>query len=234
MVAFFLFPFASADQRQLYQPGFLAPNTVMAASPQMYAPAYATPEMYAPAYATPEMYASPAYEYAPVYEESEDWSTVAMLAVVGAAIGAAVGHQMKPKVSMLGVQGREVPLIDKIRNFVLAAAVSVGLVAGPVGAAQAVDVKLGSDGGQLVFVPDEVTIKAGESVTWIGNKGMPHNVVFDEEGVPDGFDTAAVNHEDMVNDEGVKVSSKFDKPGTYAYYCEPHRGAGMNGTVVVK
>jgi plastocyanin len=85
-----------------------------------------------------------------------------------------------------------------------------------------------------VFVPDEVTIKVGDSVTWSGNKGMPHNVVFDEEAVPDGTDLAAINHEDMVNDEGEKVTSKFTKAGTYAYYCEPHRGAGMNGTVVVK
>jgi plastocyanin len=100
--------------------------------------------------------------------------------------------------------------------------------------ANAVDVKLGSDGGQLVFVPDEVTIKAGDSVTWKGNKGMPHNVVFDEEAVPDGTALDKINHEDMINEEGEAVTSKFDKPGTYAYYCEPHRGAGMNGTVIVK
>merc|ERR1719389_1291658 len=134
---------------------------------------------------------------------------------------------------MLGVAGREATLADKIRNTVLAGLLSVGLVSMPV-TANAVDVKLGSDGGQLVFVPDEVTIKAGESVSWLGNKGMPHNVVFDEENVPDGTDLAALNHEDMINEEGEKVTSKFPKAGTYGYYCEPHRGAGMNGTVVVQ
>merc|ERR1711937_652680 len=137
------------------------------------------------------------------------------------------------QVSMLAVSGSEATLADKIRNTLFAGLISVGLMSTPV-VANAVDVKLGSDGGQLVFVPDEVTIKAGESVTWVGNKGMPHNVVFDEDEVPSGADLAALNHEDMVNDEGQKVTSKFDKPGTYPYYCEPHRGAGMNGTVIVK
>jgi len=109
--------------------------------------------------------------------------------------------------------------------------VSFGLFAG---AANAADVKMGSDTGQLVFVPDEVTIKAGESVTWLGNVGMPHNVVFDEDEAPAGADLAAINHEDMMEEAGSKYSSTFKTPGKYPYYCEPHRGAGMNGVVIVK
>merc|ERR1719465_118529 len=104
--------------------------------------------------------------------------------------------------------------MDKIRGTFMAVLLSVGLMSAPM-AANAVDVKLGSDGGQLVFVPDEVKIKVGDSVTWLGNKGMPHNVVFDEEAVPDGVALDKLNHEDMINDEGEKVTSKFDKPGTY-------------------
>jgi plastocyanin len=240
MVAFFLFPSALADQRQLYQAGFMAPTygSTYAASSQMYAPyAPAVPEMYAAEMSAP--YAPVQYPAAyPVYEEevsdNSEWSDVAMLAVAGAVVGAVIGYKTKSeKVSMLGVSGTEATMMDKLRNTALAGLVSVGLMSTPV-VANAVDVKLGSDGGQLVFVPDEVTIKAGESVTWLGNKGMPHNVVFDEENVPDGTDLAKLNHEDMINDEGEKVTSKFDKPGTYGYYCEPHRGAGMNATVVVK
>jgi len=60
----------------------------------------------------------------------------------------------------------EETLTEKIRNAAFAGLVAVGLMS-PL-AANAVDVKLGSDGGQLVFVPDEVTIKAGDSVTWLG------------------------------------------------------------------
>merc|ERR1719235_2363309 len=214
MVAFLLFPSAVAD-RQFYQAGFMAPTyqSTYAAAPEM---------MYAPEvqYAYPEAYP----------EESSGFSDMAMLAVAGAALGAAIGY--KTKVSTLAVNGREESLADKVKGAMLAVLVTVGL-SSPL-AANAVDVKLGSDGGQLVFVPDEVTIKAGDSVTWLGNKGMPHNVVFDEENVPDGTALDKINHEDMINDEGEKATSKFDKPGTYAYYCEPHRGAGMNGTIVVK
>lgn len=37
--------------------------------------------------------------------------------------------------------------------------------------AHAANVKLGTDAGGLVFDPDTVTIKAGESVTWTNNAG---------------------------------------------------------------
>ena len=32
-------------------------------------------------------------------------------------------------------------------------------------------VKLGSDSGQLVFDPNEVTISKGDTITWVNNKG---------------------------------------------------------------
>ena len=32
-------------------------------------------------------------------------------------------------------------------------------------------VKLGSDSGQLVFDPAEVTVSVGDTVTWVNNKG---------------------------------------------------------------
>ena len=34
------------------------------------------------------------------------------------------------------------------------------------------------------FEPATITIKAGESVTWVNNAGFPHNVMFDEDDVP--------------------------------------------------
>ena len=136
---------------------------------------------------------------------------------------------------MLGVSGTraEATLMDKMRSGAIAGLVAVGLMAAPA-VANAADVKLGSDSGQLVFVPDEIKVKVGDSVTWTGNKGLPHNVVFDEENVPEGVDAEALSHADNVGEEGEKVTTKFTKAGTYGYYCEPHRGAGMNGTVIVQ
>merc|ERR1719359_1208662 len=95
-------------------------------------------------------------------------------------------------------------------------------------------VKLGSDSGGLVFVPDKVTIKAGESVTFTNNAGFPHNIVFDEDNVPDGVSAESLSREDYLNAPGETYEVKFDKAGTYGYYCEPHRGAGMQGKIVVQ
>ena len=95
-------------------------------------------------------------------------------------------------------------------------------------------VKLGSDSGGLVFVPDSLTVKSGEAVTFTNNAGFPHNIVFDENEVPDGVNVEALSKEDYLNAPGETYTVKFDKAGSYGYYCEPHRGAGMKGKITVQ
>ena len=87
----------------------------------------------------------------------------------------------------------------------------------------------------LAFVsqPNKITVAKGETVEFVNNKAFPHNVVFDEDNVPSGVNADAISHEDYLNGPGEKVTNKFDTPGTYGYYCEPHQGAGMTGTIVV-
>jgi plastocyanin len=51
------------------------------------------------------------------------------------------------------------------------------------------------------------------------NVGLPPGV--------DAFDSGLIA-------EGESFSRKFDKPGTYRYFCIPHEGAGMVGTAVVE
>merc|ERR1711869_181377 len=82
-------------------------------------------------------------------------------------------------------------------------------------AAQAADVKLGSDAGGLVFEPAEITISKGDSVTWINNRGFPHNVVFDEDDVPGGVNVDKISAEDLLNAAGEKHTAKFDVAGEY-------------------
>jgi len=96
------------------------------------------------------------------------------------------------------------------------------------------DVKLGSDSGGLVFVPDSVTIKAGETVKFVNNAGFPHNIIFDEDSVPDGVNADSLSREDYLNAPGEEYSVKFEKAGTYGYYCQPHQGAGMKGSITVQ
>jgi len=95
-------------------------------------------------------------------------------------------------------------------------------------------VKLGSDSGGLVFEPATVQIAKGEEVVWTNNAGFPHNIVFDEDGIPAGEDAEKLSREDLLNAPGETFKMKFNTPGTYEYYCEPHRGAGMVGKVIVK
>lgn len=79
------------------------------------------------------------------------------------------------------------PVAASLRQEVARVAKGAGVGLASLGlalAANAANVKLGADGGGLVFDPSSVTIKAGESVTWTNNVGFPHNVVFDEDDIP--------------------------------------------------
>ena len=49
-----------------------------------------------------------------------------------------------------------------------------------------------------------------------------------------GVSADAISHEDYLNAPGESVTTKFTKPGKYTFHCEPHEGAGMNGTVTVE
>merc|ERR1711934_466823 len=115
----------------------------------------------------------------------------------------------------------------------LAAGLALSTVNAPGFAATTTTVKMGSDSGQLVFVPDEIKICKGDTVTWVNNKGGPHNVVFDEEAIPAGVSQESISMDDQLGDEGDTYDKKFDVAGEYKYYCEPHRGAGMNAVLNV-
>merc|ERR1719231_867775 len=116
----------------------------------------------------------------------------------------------------------------------LAAGLALATVNAPGFAAETKTVKMGSDTGQLVFVPDELKICKGDTVTWVNNKGGPHNVVFDQDDIPSGVSAESISMDDQLGDEGATFSKKFDVAGSYSYYCEPHRGAGMNAELIVE
>ena len=93
-------------------------------------------------------------------------------------------------------------------------------------AAETYEVKMGSDNGMLQFVPNTLTIKEGDTVKWVNNKMAPHNVVFDSSNLK--------SHKQLVFSPGESYETTFKETGEYSYYCEPHRGAGMVGKVVVQ
>ena len=102
--------------------------------------------------------------------------------------------------------------------------------------AETYTVKMGSDSGALQFVPDTLTIKPGDTVKWVNNKLAPHNAVFDTSKV--SADSAkSFSHKSLLFSPGESYETTFPKdiaPGEYPYYCEPHRGAGMVGKIIVE
>jgi plastocyanin len=73
----------------------------------------------------------------------------------------------------------------------------------------------------FMFTPNNLTIKAGSSVTWSNQDDEPHTVVSDA-GL---FRSGAI-------DTNESFSFKFDKPGTYHFTCSIH--PRMVGTIVVQ
>jgi plastocyanin len=96
-------------------------------------------------------------------------------------------------------------------------------------------VKMGADNGMLQFDPSVLTIEAGDTVKWVNNKLAPHNAVFDGGQSPEL--AIALSHKSLVFSVGESYETTFPlntPAGEYAYYCEPHRGAGMMGKIVVQ
>lgn len=72
----------------------------------------------------------------------------------------------------------------------------------------------------FVFVPPSVTIKAGETVTWTNEDGVPHDATFSD------FTTGYIS-------QGQSFTRRFDTPGTYSYLCKEHPSMAP-ATVVVR
>jgi plastocyanin len=78
------------------------------------------------------------------------------------------------------------------------------------------------------FIPETLTVKAGTTVTWVNQDGYVHTVTSgaspsDRSGL---FDSGNING-------GGTFSFKFDKAGTYDYFCIPHFSLGMVGKIIV-
>jgi plastocyanin len=78
-------------------------------------------------------------------------------------------------------------------------------------------------GPGLSFTPDTVNVNAGESVTWT-NAGGFHNVRFEDN---------SFAQPPFVSSDPWSVTRSFGTAGTFRYFCDVHRGAGMTGTVNV-
>lgn len=93
-----------------------------------------------------------------------------------------------------------------------------------------VTVTVGAGGG-LKFDPENVEITTGTTVAWEW-KGDNHNIVVENQPADANWNGTPGPVTEIYN-QGYRYTYTFDVPGTYDYYCNPHRAAGMVGCVTV-
>jgi plastocyanin len=140
------------------------------------------------------------------------------------------------------------------RTGTMLAVMAMGLVAagaswhrerGGAAAVATVTVNMIGTSSGYKFDPASVTIKAGDEVKWVVVSGAPHNVSFDENGVPAGavpvLQKAMTRQQAklvgplMLNTgDAYTVSFAGAPAGTYRYYCLPHQSVNMAGTITVQ
>lgn len=98
----------------------------------------------------------------------------------------------------------------------------------------------------LVFDPDELTVSVGTTVVWENVGSVTHTVTAYEDEIPDGatyFASGGADSEQAARDAGTSdggieggesYEHTFETAGTYEYFCIPHEGTGMTGTVTVQ
>jgi plastocyanin len=102
------------------------------------------------------------------------------------------------------------------------------------GAATTEEPAAGGGGGAEVtmeniqFDPSDVTVKAGETITFVNNEAVPHDV---HKSSGPGPDFASGPAGGMM--EGDTFELTLDEAGSYEYVCEVH-APGMAGTITVE
>ncbi len=80
----------------------------------------------------------------------------------------------------------------------------------------------------IQFNPKDITVKAGETITFTNDESVPHDV-HKESGPGGDFSSGP----DGGMQQGDTFKLKLDKPGKYEYVCHVH-APGMAGTITVK
>ena len=112
------------------------------------------------------------------------------------------------------------------RSTTLAGALAATTILAAAPAASAADQTVQAVDGSNTWSPPNVTVKAGETVTWsfAGTTGF-HNVAAASDNWGRPFDTDIASGPPP-------ASFTFDAPGTYAFVCEAHANT-MSGNVTV-
>lgn len=94
-----------------------------------------------------------------------------------------------------------------------------------------------TEGSEYYFDPIGLFVESGETVLFENESGS-HSATAYKEGngqatvtrIPDG---AEEWDSGVLSEQGATFKHTFETPGTYDYYCTPHKGLGMVGRIVV-
>jgi plastocyanin len=132
------------------------------------------------------------------------------------------------------------------RSILLALSLALSNV-GPIAAQKVhqVEIEGDRDQGRFRFDPARITVAPGDIVRFVVRSGQPHSVVFDSTGLAPG-DRSALNDAlpermsllsgPILTEEGQVFEIKVPRlsPGTYRFYCLPHRAYRAEGVMVVE
>ena len=107
------------------------------------------------------------------------------------------------------------------------------------------DVDMVLENGKYEYKPAELTIKAGDVITFHNKSGGPHNVSFWEDSIPKGAEDVlkSAMADQMAplqsplfteQDAQYKISFAGAPTGEYKMYCLPHLALGMHGKITVQ
>jgi plastocyanin len=107
------------------------------------------------------------------------------------------------------------------------------------------DVNMVLEGSSYKYVPDQLTIKAGDVVRFHNVSGGPHNVSFWADSIPAGAadplkagmpdQMAPLEGQLITEPNGIYTVNFANAPtGEYKYYCLPHLALGMKAKITVQ
>lgn len=89
----------------------------------------------------------------------------------------------------------------------------------------------------LRFAPVTQTISVGDTVEFRNSSNFGHSVstrpATPAEAASTALPAGAASFDSGIIPAGGVYTQTFTVPGTYKYFCEPHHGAGMVGTIIV-
>ncbi len=87
---------------------------------------------------------------------------------------------------------------------------------------------LSGGGSDMRFEPKELSVKVGDTVTWVNDEDIYHNVKTLKKDLPEGAEPLKSPGLYKKGDEWTYI---FKISGEYNYFCVPHRAMGMVGKI---